>query len=353
MTAKELSTALSKHGLQYKLLEKPVPEIKQLLEETVYGTKGLLYSHLDVIERSNALKEGHFHGLWRGESLIALAVYCGRKLSHEGEEINGRYIRFFSVKKTEQSKGLGRLLTSCIEQHYYAQGNNPTLFYAYIDNKNLRSMKVSGHFNGQLCGHFDTYLFSRFSPRRSARVRKAMEADKPAILEILKKQYDGYAEFHTDYIFYNDNYYVLEQDGEVVAGIQSNPVRWKIVNIPGFQGFLMKHILPALPYINRLFNPKVFRFSALEGIFYRDNPLVLEELISHCLAEQKNHTAMFWADVNDSYLQQLAKRCNLGFVSKVQHNPRVNFIIIPYLMSDAQVQVLHEQPKYISAFDVT
>jgi hypothetical protein len=351
MNATEVNSTLEEQGLTYKLLHKPTPEVEQLLQETVYGTKGLLYSHLDAVERAHDLKNGHFHTLWRNEKLVALAVYCGRQLLNS--EMHSRYIRFFAVKKGEQAKGLGKLLTSCVEQHYLNHENIRTLFYAYIDNKNLKSMKVSGHFNGKVCGHFNTYLMSRFSPKKSVRVRRANEEDKSEIIRLLSNTYKNHAELHFDYLFHQNNYFVLENNGEIVAGVQANPVKWKIVNIPGFQGFLMKYIIPIIPFINRLFNPKTFKFTGFEGIYYKNSPRELEELFAHCLAEQENYTGMFWADTQDNYLQNIAQKTNLGFISKVQHAPKINFIIIPHLLSENEEQEIANKPKYISAFDVT
>ncbi|MFN3918370.1 MAG: hypothetical protein ACK4K0_11625 [Flavobacteriales bacterium] len=351
MNAAEVNKMLDAQGLVYKLLYKPTSEVEQLLQETVYGTKGLLYSHLDAVERAHNLKNGHFHTLWRNENLVALAVYCGRQLL--GSKLHSRYIRFFAVNKSEQAKGLGKLLTVCVEQHYLNNENIPTLFYAYIDNKNLKSMKVSGHFNGKVCGHFNTYLISRFSPKKSANVRRAHKEDKPEIIRLLNSTYKNHAELHFDYLFYQNNYFVLEKNGEILAGVQANPVKWEIVAIPGFQGFFMKYIIPAIPFVNRLFNPKTFRFTGFEGVYYKNSPKELEELFAHCLAEQGNYTAMFWADVKDDYLQEIAKSCHLGFISKVQHSPQINFIVIPHLLSENEEQEIADKPKYISAFDVT
>jgi hypothetical protein len=43
----------------------------------------------------------------------------------------------------------------------------------------------------------------------------------------------------------------------------------------------------------------------------------------------------------------------MGFISKVQHAPKINFIIIPHLLSENEEQGITDKPKYISAFDVT
>ncbi len=47
----------------------------------------------------------------------------------------------------------------------------------------------------------------------------------------LSVQYSAEKLFFTDPLFKDNDYYVIRQDGRVVAGIQIYPVTWKIVDI--------------------------------------------------------------------------------------------------------------------------
>lgn len=136
--------------------------IAQLLSETIYGTKGgLLLQHKDIARKLQSIKGAQFHTLWEGNELCAVAVYCQRKVFVKSlnKYLDAFYIRYFSVNPIFQNKGLGKLLTQKVETHYRNTIKEPTIFYAYIEQKNLKSQSVSNHFEPKKNGCIFTCLF--------------------------------------------------------------------------------------------------------------------------------------------------------------------------------------------------
>ena len=340
---------------EYKILYEACDQIKSLLAETIYGTKGLRYRHIGVEQKVLDLHKPTFHTLWEGDLLLAVSAYCDRTISHRGEQYDACYIRYFSVSPKHQGKGLGKLLTSKIEEHYRTNRPGPSVFYAYIEGENKKSMGVSKHFDPTITGKLKTTFISRFFPKTNSKVRKLKKEEMPQI----KKQCDAFHQNFTTYfnhrINYKDNYFVWEENGKIVAGIQANPIQWKMENLPGFMGWLNLNILPHIPILKRLADGKVFNFIALEGAFHeanRENELM--KLIEHTMAAHKVYKAFTYRDIQDPLHAHLQQRKDLGLLSKIQHSPGVNIICNFIGENDQSIkQSFTDSPKYISGFDVT
>ena len=60
----------------YKILKEPIPQIYKLLEETIYGTKGIKVSHRDTEKKLSQLYQPDFHTLWKGSQVLAVSSSC-------------------------------------------------------------------------------------------------------------------------------------------------------------------------------------------------------------------------------------------------------------------------------------
>ena len=65
--------------------------------------------------------------------------------------------------------------------------------------------------------------------------------------------------FYTDFDFFsdvhlfdNDDYYILKKGDEIIAGIQANPVHWKIKSLPGASGKFLVNMHTAFPDLRKL-----------------------------------------------------------------------------------------------------
>jgi GNAT superfamily N-acetyltransferase len=345
---------LDQEKITYKILNEPHEAIIGLLKNTVFGTRGLRHSHLDTEERIRNLQQPDFHTLWLNERLVAVAAYCNRTVKAGSKDYNAYYARYFSVDPEFQGQGLGKLLTKKLEEHYRSNITTPSIFYAYIGRENLRSLKVSEHFKTEVLGQFKTLFFSRFFPKTDKRFSVANHSDQSLLLPQLSKQYGEHAQVQFNRIFSNDHYFVLKENNEVIAGIQVNPVRWKIHRIPGFKGWVIQNIVPYMPVIGRLFNPKAYQFLAYEGLYCKPGKEAeLLKLMESTLAHFKIYTAMLWLDTSDPLFPFLGTSKQMGFMSKTQQTHPANFVASYINMPEEEVAAFHTLPKYISAFDLT
>jgi len=335
-------------------MKAPCQEIFSLLRSTIYGTTGVKINHRDTDKKLSQLHQPDFHTLWKKDNLLAVAVYCKRTITIRDEEVDAFYIRYFSVSDQYQNQGLGKELTEKIEAHYLKTVSRKTVFYAYIEKKNLRSIGVSKHFNVNVIGEMKTIFFSRFFPKKNRNCRIA----KPSELEYLKielqKLYGGHTNTTFNRVGYEDSYYVYVKDDEIIAGLQLINTKWKIFSLPGLMGWISLRLFPMIPILNRVADGKNMKFSGVEAIYYRESEedKVLS-LLEHALAEAGNYKAFIYLDIQDNLFRKMSIQKDLGFMNKVQNSPSVKIIHQSLHLSEEDESYLASSPKYVSAFDVT
>ncbi|MCO6493448.1 MAG: hypothetical protein J5I98_33820 [Phaeodactylibacter sp.] len=118
----------------------------------------------------------------------------------------------------------------------------------------------------------------------------------------------------TDNLGIGTGYFVLEEQGRIVAGAQAHQAHWSIEKLPGFVVLLLP-VIPHLPLVSRIFNPRAFRFLTFEGFFaepgYEGR---LQDLLEAILARYGYHSAIFWFDERDSFCPQLLKHNRMGLL---------------------------------------
>ena len=335
--------------LRYRIFNTATPEIVDLLSSTVYGSSGLRYTHLDAEQKIHDLTTPDFHTLWNGNELIAVAAYCKRKVKCSSTLYDAYYIRYFSVKPAHQGKGIGKLLTGKLESHYREKLTKETVFYAYIEKRNLQSIGVSNHFKQESIGAFKPVLFSRFFPKVAAGFEQISTTEYEAFVS---DQYSEHALFHTNKVGYKGQCYGIRNNGHLKVAIQANPVGWKLHNIPGMLGWLGRNIFHYLPILGRLSPRNKFHYLAFEGLCVKDQHLV-SPLLESCLATFNRHVGMLYLDLTDPFFLFFEAEKGMGLMQKLQHPPSVSILCNFVNFDEKKKSNFHDFPKYISCFDLT
>lgn len=325
-----------------------------LLDATLWGSTGPLYRHLDTPEKMNHLIGSFVFTLEENERAIATCTLLKRKINMGSATYNTCYCRYFSVDKAFQGRIFGNLLLKQIKSYIESESDLPTVFYAYVDKEHLTSNKLLRHSGFNLMRTFETRLFSRMHPRKNKQVQRLQPNEREQVLSLLNTHYKQEAFVNFDYLFYQDNYFVLKKDGEIVAGLQATKVKWSINYLPGISGKIMLHVLPVLPYLSTLFNPKKFYFAAFEGIYCKKGyEKDLFTLMESACAETGMKTAMIWWDTASELKKSIDQKGEWGLMNKIAASAPAyvvgNFRNIP---TDEQQQFFNS-PAYIAAFDLT
>ncbi|MEM7039193.1 MAG: hypothetical protein AAF570_19615 [Bacteroidota bacterium] len=352
----------------------PAPETVDLLTRTIWGTPGgTRYKHLDTPEKIRELQDAFFLELWKAEQMLGTLAFVHRTSPLPARDLHTFYIRYFAMRENLQRKidtrsqgnstgvrsnsimkRAAKRLLDRPEPFLKATGSDHAVFYAYVELENERSMNMVRMMGFEPVGKFSTLVFSRYSPRADKAVHRARPEDQSAVLAHLTAQYAGHAFYSPQNIFFRNQYFVLEENGEIVAGLQANPTHWVMEGMPGCSGQIIMHVVPHLPFISRLFHPRKFHFLAVEGMFCPEGREdLLYRLLGHACEAMGMNAALMWLDTRDGLLKRMRSAGRLGLMQRINSDTRVDIVVKWSGLSAAEVAQLKARPVYISAFDVT
>jgi hypothetical protein len=353
-----------------KLGRKATTSMVHLLEDTIWGTPGAMrYQHLDTAEKIAALPRPWFLYLEKEEETIGVLCLDQRQI----DGMDAFYIRYFSFaegmrrKGTDEaeheipaSRGQGafkRFSSSFFEKPnalLESASTTKAIFYAYVELENARSRDMVKQMGLNQCGQFNTLVFSRLFPKKNENVRRARPDEQPQLRRLVAQHYQNHAFFTDHGLFYKDNYFVLEVNGQVVAGLQAHVVHWKVMEIPKLSGKIMMTLMPWIPLLRRLFNPNAFNFAAIEGLFWLPgHEHQIQNLLEGSLATLGLHTALLWLSPESPVHETVKANVSMGLLQRFKNNLPATVVMRPYGYSEEELELLMKHPPYISAFDST
>lgn len=364
----------SYHSLRVVIEKNPGTELTDHLKKTVLGTPGgLRYKHTNQVKKLNNIGEAYFLLLFKMNRMLGSVGLCLRN-TYNGELVEKSwYIRYFSIhaplrgkkghsklKKIKKVSGIG-ILKNAVMPYF----NNPdilqnpgnemskSIIFSYIDKENPRSADFSRQMGLESVRTLSTFIFTRFKPGQFAHVKRINEIQKSQVLKEIKKFYSGYTMFHEQYIFFENNYYVAVENGEIVAGLQANPEEWEIVEMKGLGGMFIK-IIPYIPFIKKYLNPQKFKFLGIEAIWYKPGKAhYIDNIIESVLSKSKLYIALSWQDSMSELQAELVKEVRPGFLSKFFKAGHGEIQIKFISFTEKEKQEYFNKPAYLSAFDMT
>jgi hypothetical protein len=363
-------TLLQLRNLTLKLGRSATPSTIALLCGTVWGTPGgMRYQHLDTADKIQALHDPWFLYMEKEGETIGVLCMDRRMVG----DVPTFYIRYFSFAESMRRKvstdagdgspaSRGQGLFKRFASEFFADpaallaaaGMSKAVFYAFVEVENARSKDMVAQMGLSLCGRFSTLIFSRIFLRQRPQVRRATSGEHAHLRAQVRTAFSDHAFFVEHGLFYQGDYFVLEEQGQIVAGCQAHQVHWRVVDIPGLAGKAIMRILPWLPLVSRLFNPQKFDFSAIEGLFclpgHEDR---LQTLLEGVLAQQKMHVALLWLDPQAPLHATLRRQVRLGLMQHFKRDVPVAVAMRSYGMEEDELAALRDRPLYVSAFDAT
>lgn len=341
----------------FKISEKPLPEIVSLLKQTRLGTNGAQYRHLDTAQRIGQVEKPLFLYIQRQERVLGNITFSRRKM--QGGE-NAFYIRYFAFDTSWSSSGKGieksgnSLLKSGLEvffDHAFQgeYGEPADLFYAYIEPANTRSMWMAHQFSFKQRTTFVTWSFSRLFPKQVSGFMHLNKAYQSAYFDQLNETYGRHALFYPYHTEQAPHHFGIVEEGRLVCACAAHVVQWEIVRLPGKYGRTLTTLLPWVPFLRKVINPKAHRFAAIEGVVVLPGQEHrLAELFESILAVTQTHLLLSWYDQRDSELANYFGAQDRGIAKW----------LIPLQSAHLMTKTLepvhekHKPPYYISAFDL-
>lgn len=368
----------SVRDLKVKVSSETNEEINTLLSTTVVGSEGgMQYTMRNIAARiANYGQSIRFISVHLKTSLAAVIGTVYRECSLGATNHSCTYLRFLSFRQQYQTEKFvagkrRRKAENDREDSFRNQTlrifGKPHLFdytgvdeesrhllYCFVEGKNIRSQNLIKQAGFQYLSSFSTIPFSRFWPKSDRRVTVAKPEEYGEVLTQLRKFYSNYSFYFDNCAFHADSYYVLRENGRIIAGLSAVPTEYVIRNVPGAGGWIMMNILPFAPFFRRLFNPGLFRFVSLGYIFFEPGREdALSPLFETVCAVKGINTALTWADIKSTLNKSIISSVSLGTISRML-NPKPGQVYVRFInYTEEDKKEFPDAPVYISGFDFT
>lgn len=334
--------------------EQGIPvEAIEFLDSIAWGTDGAVYEHKNTIEHFKYITNPYLLSITEEEEILGTAVFCNPQVTVAGQPFNYYYTRYFASSPAIRGRGVIKRLAIQVMSSIREGETLKTIFVGFVERGNKSSYKVTESAGYHTIGTIKTVGFSRFFPKRSAGIQQVnTERERLEILALLKHQYREHALVQFDYLFMHDNYYVIKENNEIVAGCQFHKAHWVVNKMPGLMGKIILRVVPKVPLLNKLFNPKKFEFLAFEGLYFKPGKENrLHELFEGLLEKEKLKSAMFWMAEKCPVYKALISYGRLGLINKFVKDADVYIMASYQNMTAEEIYTTENSPLYASGFD--
>jgi hypothetical protein len=298
------------------------PEVIRFIETVRWGTQGVLYTLKDYASTLGKVPSPLLILLRKHGELIGIRMLFQKNSRYGSKSIQVLYHGFSAVKAEEQGKGYGKILARYGLSRQRELLGRRGLVYAYVEDGNERNLNLLRGLSYTRIGQFHATMFGRLSPKDSPRVYRLHPEQEMLMCQLLGNLYADHTLADFDISLLASDYWVLIDRGEIMAGVQVDPQRWQIQEIPGPGGFLAQRILPHLPVLKKLFDPHDFRFLKLGNVYFQQGHAdAAIELIETLLARYNMKAAMMYWDKRSPVYQQLATGGGFGLLNKLAETP--------------------------------
>ncbi len=359
--------------LQVETTTEADKEILEHLNSTILGTPGgLRYKLSGIREKLDHIKKIHFMVLTRQGKLIGSVGLIPRNIDHGSESISSWYIRYFSIRaplrsanqnrKINSDPSRGSTIVKDISLPYLRNPerllenpdlNKKLIIYSYVEEGNVRSVNFSDQMHAETVRKHKTLIFNRLFLNKVKGIRRLKTGEIAGHRIRLLQFYQNYNFYTEENLFQDSNYFVLEEEDQILAAAQVNQESWRVLDMKGKVSKILLKILPGVPYIRRIFNPDDFRFLAVEGIWYRKGyENRLNELFEGLCYEFKTHFVLTWADKGSKLYQDLEQHLDSGLIASSFERTEVDVRVTFNNLSDEEKRRFYDKPAYVSAFDM-
>lgn len=346
--------------------------ILSLLEKTVLGTPGKLrYKHTETENTVKKISGLRFVQIKKRNRVLGTAGFIERNISFDSASLKATYVRYLSVynpfrtrKKSRRKKVVNKtqsVLRNDIENIFKGELERPYktthqkgLFYAYVESDNSLSRELCKSFGFKKIREINTFLFSRFFPKKQTGISEIDSNDYEIFREPLRHYYKEHNFVFTDSLEDFGTCFVLNHDGRAVAGIRAIPVHWKIVEIPGLKGFMMLKVLPKIPFLKRLFQPDKLKFLAFDSLWFQEKHSdKVQKLMEHACSELGFYLGMIWIDAKSATTNSMLTKNNLGLLHKINGSVKADLMARYINMRPKDFSSIKNKPAFVSAVDMT
>jgi RimJ/RimL family protein N-acetyltransferase len=328
-------------------------EALEFWDRIAWGNDGAVYEHKNTEQHIRLLHRPTLMAINRRDRIQGTAVFCNTGVTVGTARFNCYYIRYFASSKEIRGKGVMKKYGTKVMEAIRDDQKEKTVFFACIEKGNKASYRTVESAGYQNIGVIKTNGFCRYFPKANKNIEQVKTKwARNEVLTLLKKQYEEYALAQFNSIFLHDDYFVIRENGKIVAGCQYHRVHWVINKMPGAIGKIVMNVVPVIPVLNKLFNPKRFEFLAFEGIYVEPGfEKLLTDLFEGLLAKEKLKSAMYWLHENCPVRKRILEKGKTGLIHSFIKNSDVYIMAAFHNLNEAEISGIKSRPLFVSGFD--
>lgn len=351
-------------------------DVIEAIKNTVLGNPdGIRYQLLDSLRKLKEIKPLQFFTLRKNSELLYVMALVERITSLKSRfyyTYNVRYVTFSQYYAAQtltagnNAGGIQKLGNSFIKEgmRKHAESYNFTLkdesadndkklYYAFVEESNLRSMNFTGFFFEPV-RTFSVITYSNIFPKVSDRVAKIGSGEVPHIRSLLDNFYKNHSFYFLDENDFRNNYYVVKVGNAILAGVKAGRANWKFLQLPGKAGKFLIKVLPWLPVFSRIIKPGRFSFLTFDTLYCPPgNEKYLLELFESVCAINKVYAAMVYLDKHDELYDRVMGLKNMGLLHRLFKNAFGKVLVRFVNFTDEEKMEFFINPAYLSGYDMT
>ena len=327
------------------------PEFLALLERTIWGSGGLKYSINGMAEILNRIQTPHFLTLEENGKPIGVLNLIQKTTRLRGRDYPAVYSYGLAIDATKRGKGYGTLLAEQALHYGLGKIGERGIYYGYVESDNIHSLKAIQKVGRKSIGLYHSLIISRFNPKHANYLTKLQESEKQKLIQLLYGQYGNHSLVDFGQSVKAEDYYVLTQGDEIIAGLQCEKNHLTIKYLPGSGGFFLLKLMPYIPILRSLIPDGNFHFLALGNIFVKPgHEPKLFKLIEAVLAKYQHNFGMIYMDKRSPVYQRLERERKFGIFNSLVNVP---VHVMAYLkgFTETEMAEIQQQPIYISIMD--
>jgi hypothetical protein len=137
-----------------------------------------------------------------------------------------------------------------------------------------------------------------------------------------------------------------------MAGVWAMPTTYKIYDIPGVWGWVIRKFLPILPYFRRLFPSNELKCLVFDAVFCKKgNEEKLSTLFESVLAKEGFFTGLMWLDDHGDLYETIRTKVKMGPFDRML-NAKPGLVYGKFVnLTDQEKEMFYDAPAYISGYD--
>jgi GNAT superfamily N-acetyltransferase len=326
------------------------PAFLELLQRTVWGSGGVTYAIPGIAGILDRIIAPRFLSLRENQELVAVSTLIKKSIRVGETSYPAYYSYALAVEASRQGRGYGTLLAEQALAYGRRILGEQGIFYGYVEAENTYSLKALEKVGRKSLGRFHLLSFNRLRPRDADRVKKLAPTGEIPLLHLLNQAYAPYALVDLDQSLNPENYHVIQQGEEIVAGVQVSPNHFSLRHLPGLSGLLLR-ALPSIPPVRRLLPQSQYRFLRFGNLYaQKGREAELFTLMEALLARHRLNFGVICLDKRSPVYRQLAPANKFGVLHTLIDVP-VHVMAYCQGFTESEGEAIRRQPLFISIMD--